>query len=472
MQKLPFFLVSALLIFSLILSGCKLASEPEADEDLVPPGEVGTAIVKVSVTDNTNGDPVNFAIVRLLGGITEVAKETDSDGNFSSTVTIEQNKDIKVIVVKSGYYPDTTTVFVISGSTNEVNFNLQQKTTGSSLSGPPASIFLLSQSTNRIGVKESGSIESANFTFVVQDSTGNPIDIDHSVEVNIRFGFSPGGGEFIAPNPVKTNAEGKIEITLSAGMVAGAVQFVAEIFTDKGTITSKPVSATIHGGLPDFTHFSIGSDRLNYPYYSILNGTPHPIATALVGDKYSNPVRVGTAVYFSSTAGVIEGSATANTDNYGLAAVEIVSGNPQPNDPVYGPGFFFVTASTVDENENSISTKTRILFSAAPTMSISPGTIDIANGGAQSFTYIIQDFNGNPLASQNTYSVSVKSAGNVELTGDVNIKMPDTQFGFTNFSFSVYDTKPDSLNIQQISVTVETTGENGNLSQTISGITR
>ena len=51
--------------------------------------------------------------------------------------------------------------------------------------------------------------------------------------------------------------------------------------------------------------------------------------TALVGDRYNNPVTPGTAVYFTTSGGVIT-TATGYTDSAGFATVTLYSGNPLP----------------------------------------------------------------------------------------------------------------------------------------------
>lgn len=49
----------------------------------------------------------------------------------------------------------------------------------------------------------------------------------------------------------------------------------------------------------------------------------------MVGDKYNNPVDEGTAVYLTTSGGVIN-THTAYTDAYGKATVILTAGNPQP----------------------------------------------------------------------------------------------------------------------------------------------
>ena len=446
------------------------------DQDIIVPAikltsgftEVGTVSINGQVSDAKSGDPVPGADVRFyyIGSSVGVAV-SDETGSFTANFNMDGTKELDVITLKATYLADTTTVIAVSGESTTLP-TVSLRPLANEISGEPASIFLSSQTFASIGVTESGSPETAKIVFEVQDSSGNPIDLDHAVIVNFRFGASPNGGEILAPGFVKTDALGQATVNLTSGTISGAVQIIGEIDFNGMKITSKPVNITIHGGLPDLAHFSVGSDQLNYPYLNILNG--QGTITALVGDKYTNPVRPETAVYFNSEAAVIQGSDL--TDDKGLASVSLISGNPLPNDPTFGPGFFYVHANTIDENEQSISTKTRILFSGVPGLTISPTSVDIANGGSQSFTYTVMDQNGNPLAPGNTYYVQVSTSGDAEAAGDIAVSMPDVQFGHTSFGFSVTDSKPDEDNPSAITIHVDVSGPNGRASISISGITR
>lgn len=429
--------------------------------------EEGNVTIVGYVMDVKSGDPVVDAEIRFYDMAEPVGVAyTDETGGYSAEFLMSGTKELSVYTVQAAYLADTTSVIAVSGQTTTIpTISLRPLT--DQIAGEPASIFLVSQSLESIGVTESGSPETAKIVFEVQDSSGNPIDLDHAVMVNFRFGASPGGGEILAPGTIKTDAAGQVTVNLTSGTIAGAVQIIGEIDFEGQKITSKPVNITIHGGLPDLDHFAVGSDQLNYPYYNILNG--QGLVTALVGDKYTNPVRPGTAVYFSTTAAVVQGSAL--TDDKGLASVNVISGNPLPNDPTYGPGFFYVTASTINENEESISTQTRVLFSGIPQLTVSPQTIDIANGGSQSFSYTVMDQNGNPLAPGNNYTVSISTSGDAEVGGDIAIQMPDTQFGHTSFHFSIVDTDAEELKPSAITATISVQGPNGRASLSISGST-
>jgi len=347
-------------------------------------------------------------------------------------------------------------------SQSAIPFTIEKKV--DQVSGEPASIFLVSQSLDAIGITEVGDPETAKLLFEVQDSSGTPINIANKVDVSFRFGAQPGGGELLAPSLVETNENGQVTVNLTSGSVAGAVQVFAEINFNGNLIISRPVSIVIARGLPHLAHFSLGSSFLNYPYLNI-NGAKGKV-TALVGDRYSNPVRIGTSVYFNTDAGNV--TPDNKTDFDGLTSVEFTSGNPQPNDPVDGPGFFYVHANTIDENDANITTKTRVLYSGAPIITANPGTFNIADGGSQAFTYTVMDINGNPLAPDNNYTVSV--SGDADIAGDINIEMPDVQVGNTSFNFAVSDPEAGDFDPPAaVTIIISVTGPNGIASMTISG---
>lgn len=424
-----------------------------------------SVIVSGKIINSKTGENVADCEVRFYEYTSALATAiTDANGNFSAHFPMTGTKELKVISVKASFLADTTTVVAIAGEAANMP-TIQLRPLLEEIAGEPASVFLVSQTLDAIGVTESGSPETAKIVFEVQDSSGLPIDLDHAVYVNFRFGASPGGGEILAPGTVRTNDVGQVTVNLTSGTIAGAVQIIAEIDYNGDKIISKPVNIAIHGGLPDLAHFSVGTDQLNYAYYNILAGVVE--VTALVGDKYTNPVRPGTVVYFSSDAAVVGGSAL--TDEKGIAGVTLLSGNPLPNDLTYGPGFFYIHARSIDESEQTIKTQTRVLFSGVPVLSASPLSFNIPNGGSQTFTYTVMDQFGNPLAPGNGYTVSLATSGDAEIAGDVSVQMPDVQFGNTSFSFVLSDSKADEITPAEATIIISVSGPNGIASISIPG---
>ena len=468
-MKKNYLLVVSFFLVSLFIMSC----ETKKDSGTNPGGNDSTKVATIAgkVVDGNDGKALSGAIIKITDGKIVKGTTTGSDGKFTYNFELDEDTDLSVIVFAAGYFRDTTKIFAIVNDTTDVPlFQLQRDKSSNAgdFSGRGASIYLFSQSQEFIGVKESGSNESALIVFEIRDSSGVVIGENNAVNVSFRFGATPGGGEYLYPSSVRSNALGKVSVSLNTGTIAGVSQVIAEAVVDGKPIVSKPINITIHGGFPDSNHFSIGSDQFNYAYYHILGGVSK--ISVLVGDKYSNPVREGTAVYFKSDAGVIGGSAL--TDKRGIATVSLLSGDPLPNDPTDGPGFFYIYGTTINEDEVHITTKHRILFSGPGVITLSPQSFTIENGGSQDFVYTVTDENGNPLAPGNSYTVTVKTGGDAVATGDVNVRMPDVQFGHTTFSFTVVDGKADEINPSDISVTVNVNGPNGTGSVTASGITK
>jgi len=458
MKKIFIYIV----LFSLIISGCKKAVEPESGK------QQKTVILNGQVLELTTNAPIPNAVVRVLGITPALIAYTDSVGKYQFNFEVDVETELQIVAFKEGYDPDTSRVLAVPGRTIDVpTLMLKRVTSEIPTSGEAASIVLVSQTSKSIGVKGSGSVETAQLVFEVQDSSGKPVDLAHSVEVNFRIGSGPGGGEFVYPPKARTDGKGRVSVNVVSGTKAGVVQIVAESFVGTKTVRSLPVVIVIHGGLPDSAHFSIAPEKLNFPGYNIF-GLTNKI-TAYVGDKYGNPVKPGTAVYFTTTGGIIEGSVLTN--DKGQGSVNLISAEPRPVHPVLGPGYAVITATTADENQNTIKAETIVLFSGIPQISVEPATFDIPNLGSQVFNYIVSDQNGNPLAGGTTISVSIDGK-DIRALGDLNITLPDTRDrSWTRFSFAIQDTTADTTR-RPILVRISTSGPNGSATVNISGIAR
>jgi hypothetical protein len=426
-----------------------------------------TVTLTGKVIDTENSTPIINAVIKVINISPEITEVTDSEGNFSVNFDLKESLNVQVIASKESYLPDTAVAMAVPGRTIELPlFQLSPTEDTPVISGGAASIILAQQSTDHIGVQESGSPETVQLVFEVNDSTGQPIDFSHSIEIAFSIGAGPGGGEFIFPSSGFTDNNGQVKAHLTSGTKAGVVQIIAEATIDTGLISSKPVSIAIYGGLPDLTHFSLAVEKLNFPGYNIYGLTDR--ITAYVGDKYSNPVRPNTAVWFNTDGGIIEGSSL--TDLQGQASVNLISAAPRPTHPVYGTGFATIAASTVDENQSTINADAIVLFSGYPTISIQPSSgFAIPNGGSQTFIYTVSDQNGNPLSEGTSINVSV-SGENIETLGTLDVDLPDTQSSsWTTFSFLVYDSQDTVTVVKPVSIEIATSGPNGGAVLGISG---
>ncbi len=359
-----------ILLTGLYFSGCEFGVP---DENIIP--EVPDATISGQIVESVSGDPVFNAAVKITDGITQVNTTTGNDGTFSTDFPLTEDKELTIVYFKSGYDTDTTSVYVTVSSNVEVpvlRLTQQQGNGGGTSSGQAATIYLYAQSADNVGVKESGANETVQFIFEILDSTGAPVTLDNAVEVSFSIGSGPGGGEYLYPASVISNALGRASVTLNTGTKAGVAQITAEFLINNVVVKSQPILMAIYGGFPDPSHFAVASDKLNYPNYGII-GVEIPF-TAFAGDKYSNPVRPGTSVYFQTTSGIIDGS--NSTDNLGRATVIMLTQPfPDLNEQGYGPGFFRVTSSTIDENNTTIQTSTIRLLTGLPQITVDPSTI-------------------------------------------------------------------------------------------------
>lgn len=427
------------------------------------------------VVNGITGDPIDQAIVEItspaeFSGTTIVTNET---GTFSFTaLSFSESGDVTIEVKKSGFVSSTIQVPVSSGL--EINLSdpitLNPENTddpGSGVSGSPAGaavIILETISERSINIRETGGIVNSSFTFQVQDSSGRNVDLENAVDVTFSIISGPGGEEGILPLTVRTNSEGKVTSNLFSGFNAGVVQIQAEIVReDIGlTIRSKPVAITIHGGFPDIDHFSIAPAKYNFEGYS-LNGQTNEL-TVILGDKFSNPVKPETAVYFKTTGGIIEGSGEGNTNDNGFVTVNLISGDPRPNDPEtiegvsFGgrPGLATLTAQTINEDNQIIEKSVNVVFStSAALISANPTTFDLPAGGGATFSYTVTDLNGNPMAAGT--SITVDAGTGMEVTGDVELNLGSALFpgpGATEFSFSIRDTDTESSEAADLSISI------------------
>jgi len=288
----------------------------------------------------------------------------------------------------------------------------------------------------------------------------------------------PGGGEFLSPTQGKTDENGQVAVTLNAGILAGVVQIAAEATVGERTITSSPVKLSIHGGLPAQEHFGLATERINFPALQKVNARLGVVA--VVGDKFSNPVRPGTNIYFRTNAGNIQTETT--TDDDGVAMVELISLGKNINKTEFGPGFGYVVSETRGENGTLVADSVLVLLSGSPIISVNPATFEIPNNGTRVFEFTVADYNGNPMAEGQSISVDIDVPdfpGDVQppeliLNGDTEFLLPDTHSrDYTTFSFtlSVFGGEEEDV-IQNMPVTIKitTSGPNGGAILNITGI--
>ncbi len=440
---------------SQLLTGCDAFSSSD--------DESGDITLVGQVLNQATNNPVAGAFVQILPY--DLLFETDVEGRFEAVVRIDSTMSLQLIASSDGFANSSVNVLAIANRAIDVpTLRLFQIAPDEPESGFASNILLLSQSAQNIGVVESGSEEVAVIRFQVADSMGRPVILDKNAAVTFAFGAQPNGGEFLHPLAAVTDNNGVVEVNLSSGTRAGVVQVVAETMVQGQMIRSIPVAIAIHGGLPDQTHFSIGPEKRNFPGL-LRYGLIDPIAV-IVGDKFSNPVRPGTAVYFETSHGVVGGSVQTNVD--GRGTVNLTSANPLPPD-----GITLITATTADDLENIVSGSTPVVMSGVPIVTVSPATALLD----QTYLVTITDQNGNPLVEGTTLNVqvqgeSVKAVGNTSVTFDDTVFLGGQEYqhvlrgpSITEFTFrSVSDINPLAPETPEVeAITITVAGANGRI---------
>jgi protocatechuate 3,4-dioxygenase beta subunit len=426
--------------------------QTRSDIDFVLGGSTedsGVATVSGRVT--SDGDPVSGARIAALPNEQTVSDQpvttrTESDGTYTLDVEITASTDLTVRASSDGREAEQVVTVFPGDTRSDVDFSFATGGGGDDdgddgndgPSGTPSNILLLDVSRTVIGIQGSGSPETARVTYQVADSSGQAVSLDNETPVRFELSGASPDGAFVAPAEATTNDQGEVTVNVSSGLRSGTIQIVATAETSDGTIIeSRPITITIHGGLPDQEHFSISPARANFQGLA-TNGITNPVEV-IVGDQYSNPVKPGTAVYFESTHGIIEGSAT--TDDQGRGTVQLISGNPKPEN-----GVSVVTASTQNRDGNRIEVKTPVLFTSRgilkvvsiPTETFSEPldlrqredveTLKEALGSDFPFggyEFVVEDRNGNPLPQGTTVGFD---AGGTEVgaSGDTDVTLSDT----------------------------------------------
>ncbi len=478
----PFLLILATAVLLVGGLGCDLGGAGSSDVTVA--GQVLDAVsnpvvdaqVVIQFTDET-GEQV------------EQTATTDSTGRFTESIEVDEPTEVTITVSKQGATAQQVRqLSPDAGGASDLSFMLEIGGEEAREPGRPTDILLQDQSATSIRVQESGGTSIARMTFQVVDSTGKAIQADQAVDVDFRFGQQPGDAT-LTPSTVQTNGQGQATVNVSSGTTAGVVQVVAETERPDGTtFQSKPVSLSIHGGLPNKCHFSLAPERFNFPGLVKL-GVTTPVQV-FVGDKYGNPVVPGTSVSFSTNSGLIGGS--LQTDDQGQGSVTLTSAEPLPSG-----GVGTVRAETVGTddvntivdpdncsdpadtgNENTISETIPIVFSGRPEVGVEPDSAELG----QTYDLTVWDVeNNNPLAPGTTIQVQaegtkVKAVGSTDVTLDDTFLNDDENDGFdagdivnmdetTSFTFRVVeDQEVDEEGTPTVeSVTITVGGPNGSL---------
>ncbi|MFZ5434165.1 MAG: beta strand repeat-containing protein [Calditrichota bacterium] len=336
--------------------------------------------ISAHVTDAVGHPLSNVEVLfsTTIGNITS-SRVTDSNGNARVAFSSSQTGTAQ-ITAQAAEAVGNYTLYLIPDNPNSIEMGYF-----------PSSV----------GVRGSGRNETLLITATVRDANNNPV-ID-GTEVYFNINNSPGGGDFLSsPGPIPT-INGRATVSYNSGTISGSVRIrarcegISAVSTEILIYAGPPYIESIYSPC-DSSHMSLAASPCNMFGMDVVGDSVRIVA--LVGDRYNNPVTPGTAVYFTTSGGVIT-TATGYTDSSGFAWVTLFSGNPLPtiarwyntlHDPNLGgpimcsapptqPGVAKILASTagVDGNGDSVTVwaSTNVIFNySQPLMFIREVTVN------------------------------------------------------------------------------------------------
>ncbi len=354
-----------------------------------------------------------------------------------------------------------------NGTTSKVIYGTLQPPQAIAVTRPseklPAQIAFVSVSTSDIYVTGTGSVENSVITYEVRDSLGILIGSNPRAFAQFSLQFFPNTFTNVGTSPSlistsdSTDDNAQLRVSVRSGTQAGVVQVYSQIDLGGGKlVTSQPVKISVHAGFPDQRHFTLASKYYNFPG---LETAFYPYTmTVQVADKYSNPVLLGTAVYFNTMHGTIgtgqsSASSAGVTDIDGFVNQTLWSGNPSPegaNALPQGPGWSWVYARTLGQSAAWVTDSVLMLWTGRPILSNVTGPTTYTIGNAESagpWSITIADKYGHPMSPGTIISISGTGLS-TEPSAYTSWTMRDTfdeGEGSTVFTFVVQDADPTTV---------------------------
>jgi len=434
------------------------------------------AVMSGQVTQSGSGPAIAGATVAVTYQGSNFNATSDATGNYSVTVGLNDTlpATVSVTVSASGYQTITQNVLLQPNQTTDADFQLSLNTTP--VPPPPPgggyanTLAYVGATEVNLAIYGVGGSESAVITFEARDSLGSPILPSRADTISFTItGVPVTGGAYITPTSGLTNTAARVSTVIQSGTTSGTIQVEASLRrdTDGVIVRSTPVKILIHGGLPDQVHFGIGANPFNVPGYYKIRMTSS--ITAIVGDRYGNPVQPGTAVYFGNPEqGIIEAN-PGYTDFSGFATTILYTGVNHQAD-----GLGFVYAETIGENGVRVRDSLVVLFSGNAYVAniTAPGGLVVDDVTQATVTFNVWDERLNPLAAGTSITTEVKGASAIVSKPSPTSALDDVTSTFwTNFSVTLSKNLEASPPVTgPFTLTITVNGPNGEATGTINGV--
>lgn len=297
-----------------------------AQSDTLKADGISVDTIYATVTDAVGHllSNVEVQFETTIGNIPQ-SRTTNADGvaqvPFSSGVT-----GIATITATAGTGIDHYTVYLVPGC--------------------PWSIEL-EYFPNSVGVRESGRNETLLITATVKDASNNPVIDGTPVWFDIYsqpIAHPDSMGSLSSEDSIPT-INGQASVSYTSGFRSGTVRIrarshgicedepydVSAITTEILIYAGPPYIEDIYNpdgcGYYNTSHIKVAAEPCDLVGWSAVGDTVG--IGAIVGDRWNNPVTEGTAIYFTTSGGVIS-TASGFTDADGFASVMLYAGNPMP----------------------------------------------------------------------------------------------------------------------------------------------
>lgn len=280
--------------------------EGDIDIGVNPLSAGGTAIISVTVVDSENrivpGISIDFA--------STCTASIDGMGGFLATISAASTSNALGVA--------QATYEALGCEGNDV-ITATEATSGETASGtiqvfPPAVgniIFVSVQDAagndiESIFFKESGGISTAEVTFQVLDTRGDPVQ-DQTVEFSLSTAV---GGITLEDASGLTDSEGFASAVVNAGFVQTPLTVTAtiEFDTDNDNVNdttrnSQSDLLSVNSGVADYDSFTLSASQLSFEG---ADRTDRSVTLSVsLADKFNNPVPDGTSVSFRTEYGRI-----------------------------------------------------------------------------------------------------------------------------------------------------------------------
>jgi len=198
-----------------------------------------------------------------------------------------------------------------------------------------------------VGVRESGRNETLLITATVKDASNNRVVDGTPVYFDIYsqpITHPDSMGRLSSTDSIPT-INGRASVSYTSGFRSGTARIRARSYGicegESFAISAITTEILIFAGPPyiedisnpegcgyySTSHLKVAAAPCDLVGWSAVGDSVRIVA--IVGDKWNNPVTEGTAVYFTTSGGVIS-TATGFTDANGFAVVTLYGGNPMP----------------------------------------------------------------------------------------------------------------------------------------------